>query len=278
MKSVVWLIFINFFLFSCSENNKSTRSSAGNEKVEVKANIEEKEPVWQSGLKISYQKASAEKCFDVPREDWMEEDPEPFCAAIKLKAIVVNLNDQKVASKINNQIVLSMTQGNEGETRKTYSLKSYANRLKAIRSIEDGPTEEELNCELIDTTNRLFSIQINGYSMMYSAAHPSGVISCLNFDLKTGNKIQINEILTDGYERKMFQIVKKKLFSEYGSEGWEFSLTKNITIHKNGLSFNYNQYEIGPYAMGAPSVFVKWSDIKELLKENPYVDIKKYLL
>jgi lysyl-tRNA synthetase class 2 len=52
-------------------------------------------------------------------------------------------------------------------------------------------------------------------------------------------------------------------------------LTNNISIHKNGLSFNYNQYEISTYAMGAPSVFVKWSEIKDLLKENPYVDIQK---
>jgi hypothetical protein len=29
--------------------------------------------------------------------------------------------------------------------------------------------------------------------------------------------------------------------------------------------------------MGAPSVLVKWSEIKELLKENPYVDFKQFL-
>jgi hypothetical protein len=111
--------------------------------------------------------------------------------------------------------------------------------------------------------------------MAYGAAHPGSTISCLNFDLQTGNKIKMNEILIDGYERKMSSIVKKKLFKEYGSEGWEFSLTDNISIHKNGLSFNYNQYEIGTYVMGAPSIFVKWSEIKDLLKENPYVDIQK---
>jgi hypothetical protein len=78
----------------------------------------------------------------------------------------------------------------------------------------------------------------------------------------------------DGYERKMFSIVKRKLYKEYGSDGWEFKLTDNISVHKNGISFNYNQYEIGPYATGAPSVFLKWSELKGVLKENPYLEIQ----
>jgi hypothetical protein len=45
-----------------------------------------------------------------------------------------------------------------------------------------------------------------------------------------------------------------------------------INVH---YAFNYNQYEIGPYAMGAPSFFFKkWSELKGVLKENPYVEIQ----
>ena len=275
MKSIVYLIFVGLFLFSCSENKTSKKSPVAKEKKEVVTTEEIKEPVWQSGLKIKYQKASAEKCIEIPREDWMEEDPEPFCASAKLKAIVVSLTDQQVANKINAQIVKSMTIGEDGGAKRSNTLKGYVNFVKTLESTEDELGNEEKSCELIDTTNRLFSIQIVGYYMAYGAAHPGSTISCLNFDLQTGNKIKMNEILIDGYQRKMAPIVKRKLFKEYGSEGWEFSLTDNISIHKNGLSFNYNQYEIGTYVMGAPSIFVKWSEIKELLKENPYVDIQK---
>ncbi len=275
MKSIIYLFFVGLFLFSCSENNTDKKSSVPIEKEKVVTNEEVKEPVWQSGLKIKYQKASAEKCVEIPREDWMEEDPEPFCASATLKAIAVSLNDQQVANKINVQIVKSMTIGVEGGAKRSNTLKGYVNFVKTLESTEDELGNEERSCELIDTTNRLFSIQIVGYYMAYGAAHPSSSINCLNFDLKTGDKIKMNEILIDDYQRKMASIVKRKLFKEYGSEGWEFSLTDNISIHKNGLSFNYNQYEIGPYVMGAPSIFVKWSEIKELLKENPYVDIHK---
>lgn len=275
MKSIVYLIFVGLLLFSCSENKTDKKSPVNKEKEEAVVTEEIKEPIWQSGLKIKYQKAGAEKCIEIPREDWMEEDPEPFCASAKLKAIVVSLNDQQVANKINGQIVKSMTAGEEGESKRSSTLKGYVNYVKSVESVEDAPGNEEQSCDLIDTTNRLFSIQIVGYNMQYGAAHPSTTISCLNFDLQTGNKIKMNDILISGYERKISSIVKKKLFKEFGSEGWEFSLTKNISIHKNGLSFNYNQYEIGTYAMGAPSVFVKWSEIKDLLKENPYVDIQK---
>ena len=275
MKSIIYLFFVGLFLFSCSENNTDKKSTVTNEKEEIVTTEEIKEPVWQSGLKIKYQNASAEKCIEIPREDWMEEDPEPFCASSKLKAIVVSLNDQQVANKINSHIVKSMTTGVDAGSKRSNSLKGYVNYVKAFESIEDELGNEEKSCELIDTTNRLFSIQIIGDYMAYGAAHPSSTINCLNFDLQSGNKIKMNEILIDGYQRKIAPIVKRKLFKEYGSEGWEFSLTDNISIHKNGLSFNYNQYEIGTYVMGAPSIFIKWNEIRELLKENPYVDIQK---
>jgi hypothetical protein len=65
--------------------------------LEVVSTDEIKEPEWKSGFKISYLNLSSEKCIDVPREDWMEEDPEPFCANRKIKlATHTNSNKNRV--------------------------------------------------------------------------------------------------------------------------------------------------------------------------------------
>jgi len=277
MKSIVYIVLVSLVVLSCNQANNNDDTVNTNQTQENSSAETVKEIVWQSGLEIKFQKAFAEKCIEIPREEWMEEDPEPFCASTSLKAMVVRLNNQQVANKINAQIVKTMTGGANGGSNRIQSLKGYVNAIKSIESIEDGLGNEEQSCEMIDSTNRLLSIQIIGDYMAYGAAHPSGSIKCLNFDLETGNKITVEEILIDGYKRKIAPIVKRKLFKEYGSEGWEFKLTLNISMHKSGISFEYNQYEIGPYAMGAPSIFIKWNEIQDLLKKNPYINFDKYI-
>ena len=50
----------------------------------------------------------------------------------------------------------------------------------------------------------------------------------------------------------------------YGDDG--FLLPENFTIEANGLKFCYNEYEIGSYSQGAPSILVPYSKIEGLLK------------
>ena len=42
-------------------------------------------------------------------------------------------------------------------------------------------------------------------------------------------------------------------------------------MSSKGITFIYQPYEIGPYAAGAPEVFLSLKDIQRLLKENPYI-------
>jgi hypothetical protein len=206
----------------------------------------------------------------------MGEDPNPYCSFSKVKGITIGLNDKNIEKMINNFIFKNLI-GFDNETKKSKTLREYVNRVKFFQNTEDLLKEEQ-NCHLIYSNNRLLNIEISGYSIGYGAAHPINFRKSLNFDLLNGKIVGLNDVLNVGYVQKISTVVKRNLYREYGSEGWfEFSLTENSSITKEGIYFNYNDYEISPYMQGAPSVLVKWSEIKELLKENPYVDLKQFL-
>ena len=51
-------------------------------------------------------------------------------------------------------------------------------------------------------------------------------------------------------------------------EDGEFELNDNFEISEKGLTFLFNQYEIGPYAIGMPEIFIPYSKMKGLIKED----------
>jgi hypothetical protein len=274
MKTAFYLIPLTFLTFACGsgtpEKDSSTESINEKKVTENKQESDEKEPVWTSGLVIKKEKLKAENCIDVPMEEWMEEQPEPFCASVEVSLIKVSLNDEAVAQKINAQIASAIT-GKKNNT----NLRAFVNKVKSLSEIEEA-ANDEYSCSLIDTTNRLISIAINNFQMAYGAAHPNAMTTVLNFDLETGSIIGIKDVLVEDYLKSLKGIVMKKFLKKNGKEGWDFSnvnnfkLSENIALEKKGIRFMYNPYEIGPYAAGAPEVLVTWDELKDLRKENQY--------
>lgn len=275
MKIIYYLTILAFLGTSCGSGGNDKLAS-GNSITEKKAtgnsDDSEKESIWVSGLKIKKERLKAQKCLDVPREDWMEEDPEPFCASIEVELMKITLNDEEIAEKINAKIASAIT-GKRNDT----NIKAFVNKVKSIKEVE-GASQEDYSCTLFDSTNRLLSIGIGSSYMGYMAAHPGGSLSVLNFDLESGSTIGLREVLVEDYLKSLKGIVHKKFIKKNGKEGWDFSnsnnfkLSENISIQRKGLVFMYNAYEIGPYAAGAPEVLITWEELKDLRKENPYVE------
>jgi hypothetical protein len=277
MKQFSFIVFLGLILSACGSDatgkNSSTSSnnknnSSGNAKAD---DIQGGETIWISGLSIKKEKFKAEKCFDVPREEWMDEEPEPFCATREVELLKISLNEESVSSKINEKIASIIT----GQKNKT-DVKAFVNSVNTTKDVQEAATEEYY-CNLIDSTNRLMSISITNSWMGYVAAHPGAHTTILNFDLETGSIIGLKDILVDDYSKSLKSIVMKNFIKNYGKEGWDFTnlntfkLSDNVSIERKGLRFSYNQYEIGPYVAGAPEVFIKWAELKDLRKENPYV-------
>lgn len=252
--------------------NKSVGDEAGNSKQSVND-----EPIELSGLKISYKKYSAEKCYDpIPSEDEEFQDTEPFCAKREVKLIDVYLTNTEISDKINANIFKGIT----GQEIGSIKMKSFVNEVYDLDGYENA-FEEEIICESEDFNEAFISIIINTNMYMNGAAHPANHIDIKNFDLKTGEIILLKDLFKPGYQKKLKMIVEKKFIKEFGSDDWDFTprngsfkLSDNFSIGKKGLSFIYNEYEIGPYSSGAPDVTISWKDLLPLMKENLYIELE----
>jgi hypothetical protein len=128
--------------------------------------------------------------------------------------------------------------------------------------------------------NRVLSLQYNAYFYM-GGAHGSFNIEFINYDLETGNEITLENIFIKNYEKKLNPIAEKifrkkykyKLKQDLEKEGFwfldnKFTLNKNFGFTPEGILFQFNQYEIAPYAMGIFDVVIPYSDLKEIILPN----------
>ena len=105
-----------------------------------------------------------------------------------------------------------------------------------------------------------------------------------NIDLKTAKQIALSDIFIEGYEKKLNEIAEK-IFRQlyevprrqnlesagYWFENNRFRLNENFSLGRTGITFQFNQYEIAPYAAGAPELFIPWVKIMDLGKEGSVV-------
>ncbi len=102
-----------------------------------------------------------------------------------------------------------------------------------------------------------------------------------NFNLQTGGLINLNDVLVKDYEAPLTKVAEQVFRSKYGMKpdqslgeygftfsGNAFKLTPNYYIHRQGIGFFYNVYEIAPYAVGYQELFIPYEQIKTLIKKN----------
>jgi hypothetical protein len=188
------------------------------------------------------------------------------------------MKDTEVAQKINVLIEKEITGAGGGKKK---SLKQFIAEIKNS-SNEAGEMEymqDSYTCTLADSSNTFLSMYIFSEYYAFGAAHGQHGSSVLNIDLKTGNQIKLKDVLVDNYKSALKSLGKRKFLAQNGNEGWwflteddqPFELPKVFSITRKGITFSYQHYEIGPYAAGAPEVFLSIKDLGALLKENPYL-------
>jgi hypothetical protein len=280
MKIIVFCTSLLLF-FSCGGNANDNKRNTNNKKEDVAvdtANQEVEEEKFVSGLNVSYKNFKSEKCFEPDPED---EYGEPFCAEIKVKQMLVSMTDSKVAEKINAVIFKSITDKPMGST----SMKKWVSKVQEVEGIYEA-SSEEITCSSDLQTEDFLCMSISWYSFSYGAAHPIGSISHFNFDLRTGKKLTLDDLLTDGYKKELKRLGEKAFIKTNGSSGWEFTpgrgdffLPDNFSITKKGLMFTYGQYEIGPYAAGSPDVLIRYDQISQFIPDDShllkFLEIKK---
>ena len=226
-----------------------------------------------TGLRWKKQSFKAENC-DVPYTDEMEY-MEDWCAQRSVDLLTIELNDKSVAQKINLLITKTIT----GKASGINAVKSYVNQVKEANAadLEENLSQEVVTCSVKDSSKNFLCLSIASYHYSLGAAHGSFRMNVINFDLTTGNKITLDELIEPSRFRALKALAKKKFIQQNGEEGWwfttedqPFELAEVFALERKGIRFIYQQYEIGPYAAGLPEVFLSKEEVKSLLKDNPY--------
>ncbi len=113
-------------------------------------------------------------------------------------------------------------------------------------------------------------------------AHPNTFITNISNNLKTGKAIKLDDILAGNYqpvlnkfgEAKLRQFYKINPSEDLKKAGFfieNFVMNNNFLLTQQGLEFQFNQYEIAPYAWGAPVLFIPYSDLKEFIKQGSLI-------
>ena len=273
MRNLLLFIGAISFLSACnsSEDPKENRVEAP-ERADTTTQITT-QLTMPTGLTFKKFKLKAENC-DMPfaEADDMEVDQD-WCNTREINGLKVSMKDASIAQKINILIEKEITGSNRTLKQFVAEIKNTSNEAGELEYLQDSYT-----CSLVDTSNTFLSMSILFQYYALGAAHGQYGASVLNVDLNTGNPIALKDLLVDNYKTALKSLAKRKFLSQNGNDGWwflegdqPFELPEVFSIRRKGITFYYQPYEIGPYAAGAPEVFLSIKDLGSLLKENPHL-------
>jgi len=269
-------VYTLFFLALTACTNDNTTATEPKKSAEPKADttLVAQPTVVPSGLRLKPFKFSDENCDLASTEDF--ELDEGWCNRREVSGLSVSLNNSSVAQKINALICKEIT----GKVGNMQTIKRFVSDIKTL-SNTDGEMEyiqDEYSCALIDSSNTYMSMGVSLYFYAMGAAHGQPAFQVLNVDLITGNKITLADLFVNNYRPSLKALAKRKFLEQNGNGDWwfvtgeqVFDLPETFAISRKGITFTYQPYEVGPYAAGAPEVFLSKKELAKWLKENPYL-------
>ena len=150
-----------------------------------------------------------------------------------------------------------------------------------MRYMDEAPQvyiwESQKTRQVIYNKNDLMSIEFFNYSYQ-GGAHGNYEYAYNNFNLKTGASFTWDDVLKPGYQdqlsillaqalRKKFNIKPDQTLASAGLLVNEVPQPATFFLSDYGLGIVYNPYDVAPYVYGAITLFLPWSDLKNLI--NP---------
>jgi len=132
-------------------------------------------------------------------------------------------------------------------------------------------------------TSKLLTLWLSGSMYLAGAAHGMPWEGGRTFDLVNLRVLTLDDIITKAGQKPVLKMIVKELKDEY-ADSWDMDKPDSYfgfpasapSLTKEGVSFDYGAYEIGPYAMGMPGVVLPYEklqpyltdEVKQLLKES----------
>lgn len=122
----------------------------------------------------------------------------------------------------------------------------------------------------------LVQFQING-EYFTGGAHGSALSTYYVLDPSQKKQLKLDDIVIKGKKKALYDVLYPDFVAwvktsnpdadvaEY-EKVWKFGLTDNFSFAKDGLNFQYGQYEIGPYVVGMPDFTVPYAKLQGIIK------------
>ena len=108
-------------------------------------------------------------------------------------------------------------------------------------------------------------------------AHGISTTNYYVFDMRQKKQLSLVDVLLPQQKTKLEALVKAQFIQYLKTHEinpnahfntWPFSLTDNYSFTGQGLTFLYQPYEIGFYALGAPQLTVPYSELNGIVKQQ----------
>lgn len=150
------------------------------------------------------------------------------------------------------------------------------------KKFPDSPSRYELEriVNVLLNQQGIISLEYTENSFL-GGAHPNFVKTFLNINASSGEKIKLNDLLVNGFEKKINQTAELEFRkvrnlkpdddlrkAGFWFKDGKFILNENFLITKTGLTFYFNDYEIAPHSVGPTEIKLKYDEIKSIINPN----------
>lgn len=181
-------------------------------------------------------------------------------------------NDQAIAA-FNTQVRAVIKQEIAAFRAKIKELQQYSNKLT-----EQSPRSNlfiDYNSSAIKPgDDHIISIRFSVQGFISTMAHPYHYHRVINFDLDTGEPIELNDLFTPDADYLTIlstltrgSLNKHLANKEMVSEGTQPTPAnfKNWNIRPDGLLITFDEYQVAPYVNGAQTVLIPFPELKTVI-------------
>lgn len=142
-------------------------------------------------------------------------------------------------------------------------------------SVPQWETEMEMAVEsearVVDTL-LVYTISSSNYT---GGAHGMYSVNCHNYSIAGGYELALSDLFDAARQEALIGLIRNKLYEQFGVTGDEglvaqgffpeyISTTENFEVTEDGITFYYNPYDIGCYALGGVEVHITREEMQGL--------------
>ena len=135
--------------------------------------------------------------------------------------------------------------------------------------------QELLTAVPLYSSDKLLTYEASRY-MFSGGAHGLGTTMCWVFDLSTGNQLTESDIFIENYNDSLIAILTQLLEADAAKRNLtleDFWLPQlipngNFAVTEDGVFYQFNPYDIAPYAFGSTRLLIPKKSVLPLLKKG----------